>query len=217
MAAIALAEVVTADPGAPLAGFQPMGLNHQEARIIDATLRCIARWGMGKTTLDDIARQSGYSRATVYRIFPGGKEGLVERVASVEIARFFGAVAQRMAAADSLEELLVVGIAEVSRRLRDHEALQFVMAHEPEVILPKLAFSHQDEVLSAATAFAAPYLARWLGDEDAARAAEWVARIVLSYTSNPADDVDMGDEESVRRLVRAFVLPGLVTSIPASV
>jgi AcrR family transcriptional regulator len=191
------------------------GLNHQEARIIDATLRCIGRWGMAKTTLDDIARQSGYSRATVYRIFPGGKDGLVERVASVEIARFFRGVADRLDAAQSLEDLLVVGIAEVARRLRDHEALQFVLAHEPEVILPKLAFSHQDEVLRAATAFAAPYLARWLGHEESARAAEWVARIVLSYTSNPADHVDMGDEDSVRSLVRAFVLPGLVAAVPA--
>jgi AcrR family transcriptional regulator len=215
MAAIALPEHDLASPaGGTGTG---TGLNHQEARIVEATLRCIARWGMGKTTLDDIARESGYSRATVYRIFPGGKDGLVETVARVEIARFFSAVADRLAAATSLEDLLVAGIAEVSRRLDGHEALQFLLAHEPEVILPKLAFSHQDEVLRAATAFAAPYLARWLGDEDAARAAEWVARIVLSYTSNPADHVDMGDEDSVRSLVRAFVLPGLVarSNVPA--
>jgi hypothetical protein len=44
------------------------------------------------------------------------------------------------------------------------------------------------------------------------RAAEWGVRIVLSYTSCPADDVDLADEASARRLVRTFVLPGLVTT-----
>ncbi|MBV9662332.1 MAG: TetR/AcrR family transcriptional regulator, partial [Actinobacteria bacterium] len=52
----------------------------------------------------------------------------------------------------------------------------------------------------------------WLPADDAQRAAEWGARIVLSYTSCPADDVDLADEASARRLVQTFVLPGLVTT-----
>ena len=42
-------------------------------RIVEATLRCIARWGIAKTTLDDVAREAGCGRATIYRAFPGGK------------------------------------------------------------------------------------------------------------------------------------------------
>ena len=45
---------------------------------------------------------------------------------------------------------------------------------------------------------------------DALRVAEWASRIVLSYTTCPADDVDLADEASTRRLVQTFVLPGLV-------
>ena len=32
-------------------------------RVIAATLRCMARWGITKTTLDDVAREAGLSRA----------------------------------------------------------------------------------------------------------------------------------------------------------
>ncbi|MBV9252708.1 MAG: helix-turn-helix transcriptional regulator, partial [Actinobacteria bacterium] len=52
-----------------------------DQRILDATLRCIGRWGVAKTTLEDVAREAGCSRATVYRAVPGGKDGLIEAVA----------------------------------------------------------------------------------------------------------------------------------------
>ena len=42
-------------------------------RIVDAALRCLARQGIAKTTVDDIAREAGLSRATLYRAFPGGQ------------------------------------------------------------------------------------------------------------------------------------------------
>lgn len=184
----------------------------QEERIIEAALRCIARWGVAKTTLDDVAREADYSRATVYRFFPGGKDGLIEAVTRTEIARFFAAVGKRLESAADLEEMLVAGISEAARRLHGHAALQFLLAHEPETVVPKLAFTQMDQVLATTSRFAAPYLARFVGGERAGRAAEWVTRIVLSYSSCPADGVDLADEESVRRLVCTFVLPGLLSS-----
>lgn len=180
-------------------------------RVIDATLRCIARWGLAKTTFDDVAREAGCSRATVYRLFPGGKDALVEAVAASEIGRFFAALDARLHETETLEDLLVAGITEAARAIERHQALQFLLAHEPEAVLPHFAFRSGDAVLATARAFAAPYLARHLPAGEAPQAAEWVARIVLSYTSCPADTVDLADEASVRRLVRSFVLPGLVS------
>ena len=89
-----------------------------------------------------------------------------------------------------------------------------MLAYEPEVVLPKVAFRQADRVLTTVSTFAAPYLVPHVGAEDAPRVAEWVARLVLTYTLCPADGVDVDDEESVRRLVRAFVLPGLLSTIP---
>ena len=194
----------------------PISADPQRERILDGALRCIARWGVGKTSLDDVAREAGCSRATVYRVFPGGKDALLEAVAAAEVAKFFASLDRRLSDAESLEDLLVVGISEAARALNAHPALQVLLAHEPEVVLSHLAFHQADEVLQAVSAFAAPHLARFLGDHDeSVRAAEWVARIVLSYTTNPTSAVELEDPESVRRLVAKFVLPGLLT--PASV
>lgn len=180
-----------------------------EDRLVDAALRCIARWGVAKTTLDDVAREAGCSRATAYRAFAGGKDGLLDAVAAREVARFCAGVGERVAGAESVEELLTGGIHEAAVRFRDHAALQFLVTHEPGSILPQVAFGHFDEVLSCAAAFAAPHLSRFLPQEQAARVAEWATRLVLSFCVNPADGFDLGDEASVRRLVRTFVLPGL--------
>lgn len=188
---------------------EPPVVTHEE-RIAEGALRCIARWGVAKTTLEDIAREAGLSRATVYRVFPGGKDGLMEAVAQAECRRFFAGVAEAMGAADTLEDTLVFGMAEAGRRIHAHEPLRFLLAHEPEVVLPRLAFTKLDEVLAAAADVAAPAFERWLGPDDARRAAEWAARLVLSYVCTPGDStVDITDPASVRRLVRTFVLPGL--------
>jgi AcrR family transcriptional regulator len=184
-------------------------LGGQEERIIDAALGCIARWGMAKTTLDDVARQAGCSRATVYRVFPGGKESLLEAVGRREISRFFSAITARLEAAGSLEDLLVAGMTESGRRIRDHGALQFLVAHEPETIIPRLGFTEAEAVLHCASSVAAPHLGRWLPAADALRAAEWAVRLVLSYSMLPDPQVDLTDENSVRSLVRTFLMPGL--------
>src|SRR3979411_790563 len=115
-----------------IGGVPDPGPGGQE-RIVDAALSCIARWGVAKTTLDDVARQASCSRATVYRVFPGGKEALLEAVGRREIARFFDAVPAGLQAADSLEDLLVAGMTEAGQRRRVHRALRFLVAHEPEM------------------------------------------------------------------------------------
>lgn len=149
------------------------------------------------------------SRATVYRVVPGGKDGLTALVVESELDEFFTALGAVVAEVESLEDALVAGMTEATRRLRGHAALQFLLAHEPEHVLPRIAFGHLDDVLTRVGAFAAPLLSRWLADRDAALTAEWVTRIVLSYAATPSTTFDLGDPESTRRLVRTFVLPGL--------
>src|SRR6185437_2489660 len=65
-------------------------------RIVDAALRCLARQGVAKTTADDIAREAGLSRATLYRAFPGGKDGVLHAVVETETARLFSELAVAM-------------------------------------------------------------------------------------------------------------------------
>src|ERR1700730_16821569 len=107
----------------------------QRVRLADAALRCFARQGVAKTTLDDVARAAGCSRATVYRVFPGGKDGVLGAVVDTEVARFFSALAVRMGEATDLEDVLVAGMTEAATRVSRHRALQYLLAQEPERVL----------------------------------------------------------------------------------
>ncbi|MCL6451972.1 MAG: TetR/AcrR family transcriptional regulator, partial [Acetobacteraceae bacterium] len=51
----------------------------QTERILEAAYVCVARFGLAKTTIEDVAKVAGVSRASVYRAFPGGRDDLLRR------------------------------------------------------------------------------------------------------------------------------------------
>jgi len=184
-----------------------------EERLVAAMLECIGRWGVAKTTADDIARAAGVSRATLYRAFPGGKDVAFEALLRHELTRFFDAVESRFRQADSLEDLLVVGAVEAARFLLGHEALGYLLRHEPNRVLPP--FGRLQSGLAIATGFLAPHLSRFVDDpERAAEGAELVVRLLLSYATDPSPSLDLTDPESVRRFVRTFVTPAFTHKEP---
>lgn len=178
-------------------------------RVVDAALDCIAAQGVARTTLDDVARRAGCSRATVYRAFPGGKDAVLRAVADTEVSRFFSALAVRMGTAADIEDVLVAGMHAAALGITGHRALGRLLRHEPETVLSQLAFARMDEALAVTCRFTAPFLGRWLDPAESRRVAEWAARIVVSYLACPADGLDLTDPVQVRRLVRLFVLPGI--------
>lgn len=176
-----------------------------DARILDAALVCVARWGIAKTTLDDIAREAGCSRATVYRLVPGGKDGLMVAAGERELARFFAHLGSRLAAEDTLVGRLAVGIAASVRVVRGHAALQYLIEHEPEVVLPVISFDALDPLLAAAADFGAVALGPFLDEDEARVTAEWVARIVLSYGFEPDERLDLTDIGTANRFVHRYL------------
>lgn len=182
-----------------------------EQRILDAARACIARFGVAKTTVDDIAREAGCSRATVYRVH-SGRAGIFAALAAreadavAEIAR--GAAAGR----NSLDDALVAVIVEVARALVGNPALQFVLVHEPEAVTPFLVFDGADVLLGAAAELGREVLAPWLAADAphdlAGRGGELVARLLMAYV-DPTEISHLTDTGYVRALVHDFVVPGL--------
>jgi AcrR family transcriptional regulator len=181
------------------------------ARVLVATIACIARWGLAKTTLDDIAREAGLSRATVYRLFPGGKDTVVRAAVAAEVEAVGNELTARTAHCDNVEDVLVTVITYATEVLQGHPALQYLLTHEPDQVLPHLAFGNLDVVLAAATAVGEPLLQPYVGTGDAASTAEWVARIVLSYALAPSEWFDLANEGDARRFTATFLLPGLLS------
>jgi AcrR family transcriptional regulator len=185
-------------------------------RILDGALACIARFGPAKTTFDDVAREAGCSRATLYRRF-ANRGVLVEALIAREASRLADAVRAAVAGAASIDDALVAATVAAVEHLESIDALRFVLEHEPETVMPYLALDRADAAFAVAGAIAVELLERWLDPPAAARAGEWLLRVVTAYLVC-LDDADvspsLADPKAVRALVADFVVPGL-TSIAA--
>lgn len=181
------------------------------ARAAAAALACVARTGLGKLTVDDVARAAGVSRATLYRTFPS-KQALIAAAADAEAARIGAAIEAAVATATSLDDVVAAVIVTGWRELRGHAALGFVAAHEPELLYPHLEFAGGDVLYGRLGRAFAPLFVPWADDPE--RAAEWVARVGLSLLWSPVPLVDPTDEAAVRRFVSTFVTPGIASPAP---
>jgi AcrR family transcriptional regulator len=177
-------------------------------RIIAATLVSLARYGVAKTTLEDVAKEAGCGRATVYRYF-GGKQQLLDAVIAHECERVLAAIDASAPPGTSLPDALVAMATTAAHEVLEHDALQFVLAHEPELVLPWIAFDGCDRFLAATGAALAPTFARFVPAADADRAAQWTTRIFLAYLGPETSPVTMTDAREVRALVTDFVAPAV--------
>ncbi len=177
-------------------------------RILAATMTCLERFGVAKTTIDDVAREAGCSRATIYRNFPN-RTALVSAAVDTELARLTVAVADAAARATTAEDAVTAMFVTASRMIQTHPALQRAMTLEPEVVLPALSFEGGDALLAEASRRFAPVLARFVPPERAAVAAEWCTRVLLAYLHPERAPLSMTDVADVRALVRRHVIPVL--------
>jgi AcrR family transcriptional regulator len=86
-------------------------------RIVRAAYMCFERYGIERTSIEDIAREAGVTRPTVYRYFKGGKLGIVDLISSEESLKVNAEVRKRLVRGQPFEArvtealLLVVRIA----------------------------------------------------------------------------------------------------------
>ncbi|MER3452557.1 MAG: hypothetical protein C4344_02420 [Acidimicrobiia bacterium] len=183
-------------------------------RILEAALACVARYGIAKTTVEDVARTARLSRATVYRHFAGGKDQLIRELIAWETGRFFLRLAEAVAGAPSFAAMLEEALVFAHRAIESHEVLQKVLVTEPELLLPQLTVE-STRILGVIAAYLVPYLER----EDLApgvspqRAADYLARMLLSFIGQQGR-WDLTDRAQVAELVRTELLAGVIRTIP---
>jgi AcrR family transcriptional regulator len=177
-------------------------------RIRDAALVCIGRFGLAKTTVDDIAREAGCSRATLYRYYDG-KPAILGAAVTAELDRVTSALVDAGRAEATFADAVVTVVVLGARDLRAHDALQFLLAHEPEAVLGHLAFVPGDRVLIAVGDAIAPAFDRWISCDACTRAGDWIARLLRAYALMPNPPVDFTDPRAARSFLERLVLPGL--------
>jgi AcrR family transcriptional regulator len=176
-----------------------------DARILDAAKQCCEQWGFEKVTVDDIAAAAGVSRATLYRLFPGGKDVLFEALRVRERSEFFDALTAQVHDVDDLEDLVVRLVVTATRELRADEHLALMLASEPGETLVELTAGGMPRIIETATDYLGPLLKPHLAPEVAPVVIELLVRLTLSYFLAPSVHVDFGDPASAR----AFLRPGL--------
>jgi AcrR family transcriptional regulator len=180
-------------------------------QVLAGVVAVAGRVGVARLTVDEVAREAGVGRATVYRWFPGGREQLVDEGITWEIGRFLDRVAEATAGAPDLRSRLVGTIRVARRLLAEHEVLQRLLATEPGGVLPQL---QQTVPLVVAvlrddlrTAVAAEPRRR--AGVDPEEAADWLARMVLSFTIAEGRH-DLDDDAELEHLVDDVLLAGLL-------
>ena len=190
----------------------------QRERVFAGAYACVERFGLTKTTIEDVARESGVSRATIYRLFPGGRDQLLRETVGWEMNHFFARLAEQVDDLPDLASRLEHALVFARRSLLDHTVLQKVLVTEPDVLLPLMTLE-QHRVVRYITAYLVPLLE---AERDAGRldpavdvtgAADHLSRMVLSLIGSPGR-WDLADPDAVHLLVRQELLGGLLLPDP---
>jgi AcrR family transcriptional regulator len=183
-------------------------------RILDAADACISRYGVLKTTIEDVAKKAGVARATLYKHIPGGRDELVLAVLIREAERNIDVVLTAMQRADTLEDSLTAGILAAVDRIRADDHLEYLFS--PEILGYASRLDGAGDVMVASTTrVLRPYLdsGRAQGlippDLDDRDVADWMVRIIASllwFEGLPRN------RDELSTFVRRFAIRPLLTA-----
>jgi AcrR family transcriptional regulator len=173
-----LAPVVTGVPEPPSPTLDP---------ILDAAARCFARHGVGRTSVQDVARELGVNRTTVYRQV-GNVDAMVRLLLARELHRLLTGLPTELEGRTGPEAIVEL-MATIIAFAAEHPVLTKVRDDEPELIGP-FVVTDLAALLERVTAGAAPLLgaamdAGLLARRDPEVVAGWLARIALSLIAAP--------------------------------
>lgn len=183
-------------------------------RILEATLGCVERQGLGKTSLEDVAHAAGLSRATVYRYFPGGRDEVISETIKFEIDRFLHQVEAAVADADGITEKLTCALLAGHRAIDEHLLLQQILSTEPEALLAELIEAGPQLHLVICGQLDGYLAAEQLQQGVViGEAADYLARLYLSYLGSQGS-IDLSDRALTEQLVRTQFLAGVLDPRP---
>lgn len=187
-----------------------------ERRVLDAAKVCVERWGLAKVTIDDIAAEASVSRATLYRLFPGGKDVLFEAMRVQGMEDFFRTLRTHVHGHTDLEDLLVGIVVAATTELRADQHLALTLASEPGEVLGQLTVEGLPRIMRVASVLLVPMIDEYLPRAESTRLVELLARLVISCFLAPTQLVDFSDPASAREFLRTFILPAFQSSLVRS-
>lgn len=130
-----------------------------EDKIIDATVKCFNRYGINKTSMDDIAKMAKVSRPTIYRYFPS-RHHLAVEVLVREIRDHTRVLGPLFKEYKYPPRAMVEGIIFAVSTAQEHPYTKIILSDEGSELLSKVAGSDQ-ALLEAMSEMWLPPLTRW--------------------------------------------------------
>ena len=170
--------------------------------------------GIRRTTMEDIARQCGVGKATLYRRFPT-KEAVVDAVVLSEVQRYLDGNEVARSRGDTFEERLINGVVFTVEFIRDNALLNKLRSTEPETILRSLTVDAGAIIDWASEVSAARLAAELLPGATPTKAqqrqlltaGELQTRLTLSFALTPHTTIDRSTPAGLRAYVLDFILP----------
>ncbi|HXA72865.1 MAG TPA: helix-turn-helix domain-containing protein [Acidimicrobiales bacterium] len=155
--------------------------------VLDAAARCLARHGISKTTLSDIAREMGVAPSTVYR-----KVGSVDNVTMLIFAREAQRFLERIPATISTAtgpQAITALMTDAIETLANDPVAAKVLRDEGDW-MGRMVTRQLDHLLAQGVEVAAPLLAAAMAaglirSQDPERLAHWLLRIALAALVAP--------------------------------
>ncbi|GAC68509.1 TetR/AcrR family transcriptional regulator [Gordonia soli] len=192
-----------------------------EARkqIMVAAERVFQRYGVSKTTMDDIGREAGVSRPTVYRYF-GDRDSLISALIERRSRMLFVKARKFLLEQETFADQLVEGLIFLVERGRKDPLVRILVSPEHMQMAEPLVGSSGLAARLTAEMWE-PIIDRAIErgeirrDLDKQKMAEWIALVQFILVGRL--DFDRPDDPAHREMLRDFVLPAFLPSaVPAA-
>jgi AcrR family transcriptional regulator len=202
----------------PSAGATPTSPGDRESELLDAAATRFVAVGIAKTTMEDIAREAGAGKATLYRYFEN-KAAVVDALVRRENRRFARELRRAVDGQDSAAGQLEAAFVAALEFLRAHPMLNKSLREEPDILLPYLTLRSGAVVQSGMELFSS-VIAEGVAQGELRPvnpdwAAETLFRLVMSFFSLPPLAIRIDDPDEVRAYARGLVAGGLTPRSPA--
>jgi AcrR family transcriptional regulator len=198
-------------------GVVPQDSEAAQAHFIDAAEACFERYGVVKTTMEDIAKMAGVSRPTVYRHF-ADRDRLILAVVMRRAGSLIGKAQAYIRRYDTFEDQLVEGLLFLVKTGRKDPFVRLLVSPE-HLDLAQQVFGATDAVVDLTQAMWEPILAEAAArgelnpDLDVREIARWLTHVELILVGR----FDLAtDDDVIRRMLRTFLAPAFLPApVPA--
>jgi len=181
-------------------------------RLLDAAEGCLEQFGPQKTSMEDVARAAGMSRATVYRYFEN-RDALLLGVASRQASSLASEAINYLAQFNTISDWLVEGLLYTLRELPSRPVFASLVTSLDSRASGNL-FLGSTGLVQIGVNVLRPMFANakeqglLRDDVDPEMLIEWLLRVLWTYLNAPSQVAT--DEEGMRKLFRMMLIPAVL-------